>query len=384
MIGIALKMLLGDRAKFIGILIGLTFASLLITQQAGIFVGLMTRTYGFISDTAQPNIWVMDPNVRHVDDVKPMSDAELYRVRGIEGVEWAVPLYKGLLSATLPNGDKEIIWVIGLDDSTLIGGPHDMVQGKLSDLRQSNSVIIDKTEANDKLFAMNPDGTKRNLQVGDMLEINDNYVMVVGISENLQTFQAQPVIYTTYTRALKYAPPQRQLLSFVLAKTAPDANPLEVANRITEKTGLLALTRQQFIDKTYDYYMEHTGIPINFGIAVALGFIVGTVIAGQTFYNFALENLRYFGTFKAMGASNALILKMMICQALVVGVIGYAIGIGLASIFGFFVSQTILSFKMPWWLLLVTAGAILFISISAALVSSRRVMKLEPAVVFRS
>ena len=46
---VAIKMLIGDRAKYLGILIGLTFASLLITQQAAIFTGLMTRTFGFMT-----------------------------------------------------------------------------------------------------------------------------------------------------------------------------------------------------------------------------------------------------------------------------------------------------------------------------------------------
>jgi hypothetical protein len=47
---IALKMLVGDRAKYTGIIIGLTFASLLITQQSGIFAGIMTRTFSFLTD----------------------------------------------------------------------------------------------------------------------------------------------------------------------------------------------------------------------------------------------------------------------------------------------------------------------------------------------
>ncbi len=92
---VALKMLVGDRAKYLGIIMGLTFASLLITQQAAIFVGLMTRTYGALTDIAQPDIWVMDQKVQFIDDIKPLQDTELFRVRGIEGVEWAVPLYKG-------------------------------------------------------------------------------------------------------------------------------------------------------------------------------------------------------------------------------------------------------------------------------------------------
>ena len=83
---IALKMLIGDRGKYLGIIMGLTFASLLITQQSSIFTGLMTRTYGFISDTSQPDIWVMDPKVQFVDDIKPLQDMELFRVRGVDGV----------------------------------------------------------------------------------------------------------------------------------------------------------------------------------------------------------------------------------------------------------------------------------------------------------
>ena len=120
---IAIKMLIGDRAKYLGIIMGITFASLLITQQLAIFFGLMSRTYGAISDLALPDIWVMDQKVQFIDDVKPLQDTELYRVRGIEGVEWAVPLYKGLLKARLGTGEFQTCNVIGLDDATLIGGP---------------------------------------------------------------------------------------------------------------------------------------------------------------------------------------------------------------------------------------------------------------------
>ena len=122
MYSIALKMLVGDRGKYLGIIMGLTFASLLITQQSSIFTGLMTRTYGFISDTSQPDIWVMDPKVQFIDDVKPLQDTQLFRIRGIDGVEWAVPLYKGLLKARLEDGNFQICNVLGLDDATLIAG----------------------------------------------------------------------------------------------------------------------------------------------------------------------------------------------------------------------------------------------------------------------
>src|SRR5438093_1306654 len=148
---IAWNMLVGDGEKYLGILMGLTFASLLITQQAAIFVGLMCRTFGFLSDTSLPDIWVMDEKVQFVDDVKPLQDTELYRVRGVGGVEWAVPLYKGLLRARLADGTFQTCNVVGFDDATLIGGPPAMVAGRLADRRQSDAVIVDVVGAAGKL-----------------------------------------------------------------------------------------------------------------------------------------------------------------------------------------------------------------------------------------
>ena len=95
MLLLALKILIGDKAKFIGIVLGLSFASFIIVQQASIFIGLMTRTYGFITDTSQPDVWVMDNKVKFIDDIKPLRDTQLLLVRGIEGVKWASPFYKG-------------------------------------------------------------------------------------------------------------------------------------------------------------------------------------------------------------------------------------------------------------------------------------------------
>ena len=155
---IALKMLVGDRAKFFGIVMGLTFAALLITQQGSIFCGLMCRTAGQITDITGADLWVMDANVRYIDDVKPMIENNLYRVRGVEGVEWAVPLYKGNARAKLnsygidPQTQQrkkfeviEQIVLIGLDDSSMIGAPppERVIAGKLSDLRKPDAVMVD-------------------------------------------------------------------------------------------------------------------------------------------------------------------------------------------------------------------------------------------------
>src|SRR5215212_6867268 len=141
---IALKMLTGDRAKFFGIVLGLTFAALLITQQGSIFCGLMLRTCAQITDITGADLWVMDPSVRFIDDVKPMIETNLYRVRGVEGVRWAVPLYKGIgrakLDAAGPTGAPRLVIeqviLLGLDDSSLVGAPQKLDVGAYERLRE--------------------------------------------------------------------------------------------------------------------------------------------------------------------------------------------------------------------------------------------------------
>ena len=382
---IAIKMLVGDRAKYIGIIFGLTFASLLITQQMAIFVGLMTRTYGAVTDLGQPDVWVMDPKVQFIDDLKPLQSTELYRVRGVEGVEWAVPLYKGLLKARLSNGSFQTCNVFGLDDATLIGGPPEMLEGSLEDLRRSESVIVDENGANGKLARPSdtPGAKPEPLKVGDTLELNDHRAIVVGICRVGRTFQSQPVVYTTYSRATTYAPRERKLLTFVLVKARPGVAIADLCARIHEATGLLALDHEEFKWNTVKYFMKYTGIPINFGIAVLLGFLVGIAIAGQTFYNFTIENLKQFGALKAMGATNGVLLRMILLQALIVGLIGYGLGVGLASLFGLLSRNSELAFRLPWQILAITAAAVTFICMVSALISIRKVMKLEPAIVFK-
>ena len=382
---IALKMLMGDKGKYIGIIMGLTFASLIMTQQPAIFVGLMSRSYSFISDVGLPDIWVMDAKVQFVDDIKPLQDTEIYRVRGISGVEWAMPMYKGLLKVRLTDGTFQTCIVVGLDDSTLIGGPPVMIEGKIDNLRHSDSVIVDIDGARDKLGKSSPlSGEARiPLQIGDTLEINDRRAIVAGIAKVTRTFQSQPVIYTTYSRAKSYAPKERKLLSFILVKAKKGQNTTELTRRIRTATGLAAYTQAEFQELTYEYFMHNTGIPINFGISVLLGFIVGAAIAGQTFYNFTLENLRQFGVLKAMGASNLILLRMILLQAVLVGSIGYGLGVGLTALFGFAMRNTILAFKFPWQLLLFSGAGVSLICIFAALISILKVIRLEPAIVFK-
>ena len=381
----ALKMLFGDSARFYGMLLGLAFSTLLISQQAAIFVGLMSRTFGFITDTPQPDLWIIDPSQRFLDDNKPLRSTAVQRVRSIEGIEWAVPIFKGLLVVNLPDGKRQVSQIIGIDDASLIAGPPFMVEGALTDLRKPDAIIVDE-RASRKEFKMNkpPEGGEpRPLRVGDILELNELRAEVVGICKATQTFQSQPVIYTTYSRATQYAPPERRMVTMVLAGLSKGANQAQVIETIAERTGLSAFTGEEFTEKTYVYWMLQTGIPINFGTAIVLGFFVGVAVAGQMFYNFVLDNLKYFGAMKAMGASRKVLLGMVFLQASTVAVLGFGLGIAVTSIFGLTVPSEKLAFRMTWQIPLIAAGAVIIICTASAAIGMWRVLRLDPADVFK-
>lgn len=377
MLWIAWKMLIGNRVKYLGIVFGVVFAALLIAQQSSIFCGLMLLTISQIRDTQGPDIWVMDKNVQYVDDIKPLSDTELFRVKGVPGVEWAVRFYKGIARARLEEGTYEQMILLGIDDATLVGAPEGVFMGSIADLRKPDAVIIDAVGYK-RIWPGEP------LRLGRVFEMNDRRAVIVGITTASKTFQSFPIIYTRYSQAVLFAPRERKVLSFVLADPAPGVPAEEVCRQIEAQTGLQALTRQQFTWKTIRYYLQKTGIPINFGITVFLGFLVGTAIAGQTFYLFTVENIRQFGALKAMGTSNWTILCMVLFQAIQVGIVGYGVGVGLAALFGVATKGFgRLSFFMPWQVLAITGAAVFVIVLLASLLSIRKVLVVDPAIVFR-
>jgi putative ABC transport system permease protein len=385
MIWIALKMLTGDKSKYFGIVFGIAFATLLMSQQVSIFVSILVRTTSQIRDVREPDIWVMDANTRYIDEIASMSDTDLQRVRGVSGVDWAVKFYKGTLKARLAEGnsatakgDFRSVIVLGIDDETLIAGPREMLIGSVEDLNKPDAVILDEAGFN-YLWPGQP------LRIGQVLEMNDNRAVIVGICRASQPFQSQGIVYTKYSRAMRFAPPERRLMSFVLVKAQAGVQPETLCQRIKEQTGLKALTQDQFAWNTIQFYLANTGIPVNFGITVMLGFLVGVAIAGQTFYLFTIENLKQFGALKAMGLSNTRLIGMIMVQGVVVGCLGYGIGIGLAGLFfeGTSDVMALKGFHMYWEIMVGSGAAVIMIVILSSLLSIRRVIVLEPAVVFR-
>jgi putative ABC transport system permease protein len=375
---VALRMLTGDRSKYFGLVFAIAFCTFLLENQTSIFANIMRRTASQILDVTDAEVWVMDPQTEYWDQTKALKDTDLTRVRGVPGVAWAVRLFKGNPVAKTLKGKFAVSLLIGLDDATLSGAPRKMLLGSWQRLREPDSVVIDQA-GYVLLFPGEP------LQLGRTLEMNDHRVTLVGISDASAPFLSVPVMHTRYSEAVNFLGRERTQLSFIIARPLPGTSPDELATRIAGATSLRARTTLQFMWDCIGYYMRNTGIPVNFGITILVALVVGTVVAGQTFYLFTVENLKQFGTLKAMGVTNPRLVGMILLQAASVAALGFGIGTGMAATF-FEITLRQLATRgivLMWQSAALTGACILFVAVVASILSIRRVLVLEPAEVFR-
>ena len=386
MIGLALKMLFGDTAKYLMLVAGLFFATFLIVQQSSVFCGLMLWTTSTLKNVGAP-IFVVEERVEQINEINPLRDTDVSRVRSVTGVRWAMPLYSGIQRVRLENGSFKTVQLLGIDAATLAGGPIRMISGTLEDLRLPNTVVIDELA----VTRLSLD-RKHPIKLGDRFEINDIEARVVGICQAMRSFTGGPYLWTTYERALQYTPASRKMLSAVIAAPVEGMTADEVAAEITRSTGLRAFVNRGFGGNPEDFntstvwwYVRNTGIPISFGTTVIIGFIVGIAIACQTFYAFVLDNLKHLGALKAMGMTNFRLSLMLIIQSSTVGLIGFGIGLLATSAFAYVaIEKQQPPFVMPWQIPVVAFAVIQLICMVAALMGIVRLSLYEPAMVFRA
>ncbi|MCC6579293.1 MAG: ABC transporter permease [Phycisphaeraceae bacterium] len=370
----ALKMLFGDWIRYLMLVFGLSFSVLLITQQAAIFLGVLLRSTGPLQNIGQADIWVASEHTYYIDQIRPMKDRELLRVRSVPGVEWAEPFFYLFGVVQLPDGNFAIINLVGIDRMTMVGEPPEVIEGKLSDLRLPDAVVLDRA-GREQLG---------HLKLGDTIILQNRRAVIVGFCRANRGLLSKPVMYTTFTNASRYVPLGKERISYILVKIKPGQDIHAVAKEIEQIPGLWAFTADQMRWQSIKYILTKTGIGVNFGITVLLGLVVGMVVSMATFSQFTNENLPHYAVLKAMGATSRTLVSMIVAQGALVTVISYGIGIGLAGIVSLQVHAQDGEFVayFPWPLMVGSLLPVILCVTLGSVLSLRRVLKLEPATVF--
>jgi putative ABC transport system permease protein len=371
---IAYKLLVNDKGKFAALLVGITFAVFLIVMMTSMFAGILHRSSATVLNVGA-KIWVMDPAVNTPANSIPMPDYILDAVRSMHGVKYAVPLYSGGALVKLRSGVYQSVTVLGLDDSSLYGRP-ELIEGQIDDIYAENAFVVVKDAEFRKL---------ENPRIGTEFEINDHRGVIVGIARvTTSGLFGVPTLYTTYKRAISYIPSTRFTSAFILIEPKNGDGVPYIKEQVA-RLGYLALTKDEFIEKTSTFYKYQTGLGTNVLIMTVISFIVGLSISGQTFYTFILENLEKFGALKAIGAKGKELVFMILFQATFTSLTGYGLGIGLASLM-----ITVAKLRLPSYAARITYYnlgfafvMVLIIAGISSYIGVRKVLKIEPFDIFR-
>ena len=395
MLRIAMKMLLGDRSKYIGLLFGITFTSFLVTFALSYLCGFLTRGFALVSENPSADVWVMDPAVESTELTINIPDSVLSRVRSVDGTLSAEPLAVATVDARFPNARFQSFQLIAVDDATLFGLPP--LQNGVSPtvLHTPDAVVVDSGGTDGKLQTPisradqwpygqpHLDAPTRELQAGDELLINEHRVIVRSRANALPRYPPQPLMYTTLSNASHMLPPERHLLTFILAKAAPGVSPRELAMRIETQTGLRARSSDDFKTDTVNWLLINSEDVGDMTSMVSIAMLVGFGVTGVMLYMFTTDNLKQYAVLKTMGASSTLLIAMIFVQSGVCALLGTGLGLGLCAMVGqLAIVEFDYPFRMMWFTPVLGIVTVMLVSIVAALVSIRPVLKLEPGIVF--
>ncbi len=371
---LAYKLLVNDKAKFVTLLVGISFAVFLMIMMASIFAGVLNRASATVINIGA-KMWVMDPAVQTVANTIGMPDYVLDATRSMTGVKYAVPLFSGGALVKLEDGTYQSVSVVGLDDTSLFGRP-EMSEGRIEDIYAENSFIVVQDSEFTKL---------QSPKVGTTFELNDHRGVIVGIAKvTTSSLFGVPTLYTTYNRAIQYIPNPRFTISYILIEPK-NLSDIPLIQQQVQKLGYLALTREQFEQRISNFYKYQTGVGMNLLLMTGFSFIVGLSISGQTFYTFILENLDKFGALKAIGTNSRTLIFMILFQASFTALTGYGLGIGLCTLV-----MTLAKMRLPDYASLLTYGnlflALVMVIIIAGVssyIGVRKVLRIEPFDIFR-
>jgi putative ABC transport system permease protein len=374
MLTVAIKNLLHDKTRFAIALVGVTFAVVLISAQAGIFLALMDSSATIIQNT-DADIWVTSKNSRNFDFSQPFPENKIHRVLSTPGVASAEKFFLGWWVIRLPDGGSEQVEIIGYNPDTGMGGPWRMREGRIDQVKGGMHAIMDESS----MRRLGP------FRVGDYRELVNRRVKIVGISEGARSFTTAPFVFVSYKTAqqiVSYFPPESTV--FILARVTPGADPRAVASEIRRNVDYVDVyTKDEYARKTKLYWMVETGIGFGFLLTMLMGFLVGIVIVGQTIYSSTIAHLKEFGTLKAIGASNRHIYQIILHQALTNAVVGFIVGAVVTLLAKGVLEGMGMTMLLPPRILTAIFGVTLLMCLLAAFISIWRTMQLEPAEVFR-
>lgn len=365
--------LIHDRTRFIVTLVGIAFSVVLMALQWGLLTGSAQTAAGLI-DRTPADFWIAAHGTWNVDQSVLMPGRWRYKALDVAAVADVDKLIVHFLDWRRPDGRSEIVIVVGFDLDSGVGGPWNLVAGSIEDLRKPDSVIIDR------LYAAKL-GVSR---LGQTVEIRGVRARVVGFTDGIRAFTQSPYVFTSFENARRYAGLDEDQTNYLLVRATPGADKAALQRELRRALPMTdVLSSNEFSTMTAHYWLFTTGAGTALVVGALLGVVVGIIVVAQTLYAATVERLSEYATLLAIGAPAGYLNRIVLQQALISGVFGYAIGIAVAAAVAAGASESSFALVLPWQLAAGVAVVTLAMCGTASLVAIRKIKHIDPTMVFR-
>ena len=369
---LARKTLLHDRVKFAVASAGVSISVLLVLVQIGLYFGFMQNASNLI-DHSRADVWVTGEASENFDFSAPLDERVYYRVLETPGVAAAERMILAFGQFRQAEGGTQGVQVVGVEKRPVLGGPWNVVAGDAGRTAEVDGIVVDQTEF----------GKLKVEKLDERREISGARAKVVGLTKGIRSFTTSPFVFTNLDTARTYTRMDKDQINYVLVKAAPGTDLQALKARLDAIPHVDAYTTPEMSERTRAYWSSRTGVGAGFFTTAIMGIIVGLVVVGQILYNGTLEHVREYGTLKAMGAKNRLIVGVILVQAMISAAVGFVIGGGLSFASRAAMRGANLIVALSPQLLAATAVLTAVMCAAAALLSVLKVLRLDPATVFK-
>jgi putative ABC transport system permease protein len=368
---LAVRNLFHDRARFLVTLVGILFAVLLVAIQLGMFFGARQMITAMI-ERANGDIWIAAYGADSIEQGLLLNGRERYTALAVPGVKSVSPLIVSFAEWRKSDSGTAHVVVVGSNRDEDSLDPWNIVEGQAFPT-SPNGVVVDRSYA-DKLGVTG---------VGSVGEIEGHPVRVEGMTDGIRSFTTSPYVFTSLSRAHELTSVPQEQADFYLVKLVPGADAAEVKNELQARLGkVYVFTKEEFRQQNLKYWLFGTGAGGALLGGTVLALIVGTVIVAQTLYSSTKDHLSEFATLRALGSSARYIHKVILTQAAVAGVIGWALGAFLTLLISVFGGQAALPIvftpSLAAFMLVVTLAMCAISAVSSIV----KVTRIDPAMVF--
>jgi putative ABC transport system permease protein len=369
---LAYRNLFHDHLSLVVTLVGIVFSVVLVAVQCGLYIG-SERMIAAMIDASKGDLWIVPFGTKSFDDPSFLIGHEKYTVLSTPGVAGAEELVVNFANWHKRKGGNTAVLLIGSDHEHGTLKPWNVVEGTVKGLEAPFAVAADDTYFTDL-------GVEKN---GEGAEINDQHVAIKAVTHGIRSFTTLPYIFAPLQRARTLLGATANQSSYTLVTLSPGANIEDVRKRLKERLPERGvLTTAEFRKLSVDYWLFQTGAGAALIAGAALGMIVGVVIVAQTLYSSTKDHLNEFATLRALGASAGYIHKVILIQALMSAVLGYAVGMVLSMTVIYFSQDTTLPIVMTPGLALLLFALTIGMCVIAAMSAIFKVTRIDPAGVF--